>query len=143
MRDVAVVGIGMTDFGEMWNKSFRELVAEAGIKAISDAGIEGEQIDAMYLGGMSSGMFIDQEHIGSLTMEVAGLEDLHIPATRVEGACASGGIAMHQGYLAVASGMYNMVVVGGAEKMTDVAGGQATNILASASDREWGAFFGV
>lgn len=143
MRDVAIIGIGMTEFGELWEKSFRDLVAEAGLKAIMDAGIEGEEIDAMYIGGMSSGMFVGQEHVGPLAVEVAGLEDLHIPATRVEGACASGGIALHQGYLGVASGMYDIVVVGGAEKMTDVAGGSATNILASASDREWEAFFGA
>ncbi|KAA0012296.1 MAG: thiolase domain-containing protein [Thermoplasmata archaeon] len=143
MRDVAVIGIGMTEFGEIWEKSFRELVAEAGIKAIMDAGIEGEEIDALYIGGMSTGRFIGQEHVGSLAVEVAGLEDLHIPSTRVEAACASGGVAMHQGYLAVASGMYDIVVVGGAEKMTDVVGGEATNILASAADREWEAFFGA
>ncbi|HDN50883.1 MAG: thiolase domain-containing protein [Thermoplasmata archaeon] len=143
MRDVAIIGIGMTEFGELWEKSFRELVAEAGVRAIMDAGIEGEEIDAMYIGGMSSGMFVGQEHVGPLAVEVAGLEDLHIPATRVEGACASGGIALHQGYISVASGMYDIVVVGGAEKMTDVAGGSATNILASASDREWEAFFGA
>ncbi len=143
MRDVAVIGIGMTEFGEIWEKSFRELVAEAGIKAIMDAGIEGEEIDALYIGGMSTGRFIGQEHVGSLALEVAGLEDLHIPSTRVEAACASGGVAMHQGYLAVASGVYDIVVVGGAEKMTDVVGGEATNILASAADREWEAFFGA
>ena len=143
MRDVAIIGIGMTEFGELWEKSFRELVAEAGVRAIMDAGIEGEEIDAMYIGGMSSGMVVGQEHVGPLAVEVAGLEDLHIPATRVEGACASGGIALHQGYISVASGMYDIVVVGGAEKMTDVAGGSATNILASASDREWEAFFGA
>jgi len=143
MREVAIIGIGMTEFGELWQKSFRELVAEAGVKAILDAGIEGENIDAMYIGGMSTGRFIGQEHVGSLALEVAGLEDLHIPATRVEAACASGGVAMHQGYIAVASGMYDIVVVGGAEKMTDVVGGEATNILASAADREWESFFGA
>lgn len=143
MRDVAVIGIGMTEFGELWDKSFRDLVAEAGVKAILDAEIEGERIDALYLGGMSSGMFIGQEHVGPLAVQVAGLEEYHIPAIRVEGACASGGIAFHQAYIAVASGMYDCVIVGGAEKMTDVVGGTATNILASAADREWESFFGV
>jgi len=143
MREVAVIGIGMTEFGELWNRSFRDLVAEAGMHAIIDAGIEGDEIDAMFIGGMSSGRFIGQEHVGSLAVEVAGLEDLHIPSIRVEAACASGGVAMHQGYLAVASGMYDVVVVGGAEKMTDVVGAEATNILASAADREWESFFGA
>ena len=143
MREVAVIGIGMTKFGELWDKSFRDLVAEAGIKAIMDAGIEGKDIDAMYIGGMSSGGFVEQEHVAPLAIEVAGLEDFHIPATRVEGACASGGIAMRQGYIAVASGMHDIVLVGGAEKMTDVVGTEATNVLASAADREWEAFFGM
>ncbi|MEM2388280.1 MAG: thiolase domain-containing protein, partial [Candidatus Thermoplasmatota archaeon] len=99
MREVAVIGVGMTEFGELWEKSFRELVGEAGIRAIEDAGIEGEKIDALYLGGMSAGRFIGQEHIASIAIEVAGLQDLHIPSTRVEAACASGGVAMHQAYI--------------------------------------------
>ncbi len=143
MREVAVIGIGMTKFGELWDKSFRDLVAEAGVKAIMDAGIEGKDIDAMYIGGMSSGGFVEQEHVAPLAIEVAGLEDFHIPATRVEGACASGGLAMRQGYIAVASGIHDIVLVGGAEKMTDVVGTEATNVLASAADREWEAFFGM
>jgi len=143
MREVAVIGIGMTKFGELWDKSFRDLVAEAGIKAIMDAGIEGKDIDAMYIGGMSSGGFVEQEHVAPLAIEVAGLEEFHIPATRVEGACASGGLAMRQGYIAVASGIHDIVLVGGAEKMTDVVGTEATNVLASAADREWEAFFGM
>jgi acetyl-CoA C-acetyltransferase len=143
MRDVALIGSGITQFGELWEKSLSDLVAEAGISAIVDAGIDGDDIDGMYIGGMSAGRFVGQEHLGSMATEVAGLSDLHIPSTRVEAACASGGLAMHAGYLAVASGLYDIVVVGGAEKMTDVAGSEATSILASAASREWEAFFGA
>ncbi len=143
MREVAVIGSGVTKFGELWDKSLAGLVAEAGISAIMDAGIDGTDIDAMYIGGMSAGRFVGQEHLGSLAAEVSGLSELHISSTRVEAACASGGLALHSGYLAVASGAYDMVVVGGAEKMTDVVGKEATNILASAADREWEAFLGV
>jgi len=143
MRDVAIIGSGVTKFGELWEKSLADLVAEAGISAIMDAGIDGTDIDAMYIGGMSAGRFVGQEHLGALAAEVSGLSELHIPSTRVEAACASGGLALHSGYLAVASGMYDTVIVGGAEKMTDVAGKEATNILASAADREWEAFFGA
>jgi len=143
MRDVAIIGIGMTKFGEIWEKSFRDLVAEAGAEAIHDAGIEGAEIDAMYIGGMSTGRFIGQEHLGPLAIEVAGLEELHIPSTRIEASGASGGVAFHQGYLAVASGAYDIVVVGGAEKMTDVIEMEATEILSSVADREWEAFFGA
>jgi acetyl-CoA C-acetyltransferase len=143
MRDVAVIGVGLTKFGELWDKSFRQLIAEAGSKAILDAKIEGKDIDAMYIGSMSSGRFVDQEHIGALVADVSGFSHLHIPATRVEGACASGGLAVREGYLSIASGVNDIVVVGGIEKMNDVGGSEATDILATASDQEWEAFFGA
>ena len=143
MRDVAVIGVGLTKFGELWDKSFRQLIAEAGSKAILDAKIEGKDIDALYVGSMSSGRFVDQEHIGALVAEVSGFSQLHIPATRVEGACASGSLAIREGYLSIASGINDVVVVGGIEKMNDVGGSEATDILAAASDQEWEAFFGA
>jgi len=143
MRDVAVIGIGLTKFGELWDKSFRQLITEAGSKAILDAGIEGKEIDAMYIGSMSSGRFIGQEHIGALVADASGFSQRNIPSTRVEGACASGGLAVRQGYLSIASGMNDIVVVGGIEKMNDVAGATATETLVMAADQEWEAFFGV
>jgi len=143
MRDVAVIGVGLTKFGELWDKSFRRLIAEAGSKAILDANIGGKDIDAMYIGSMSPGRFIGQEHVGALVADAAGFSHLHIPATRVEGACASGGLAIREGYLSIASGMNDIVVVGGVEKMNDVGGNFATETLATAADQEWEAFFGV
>lgn len=143
MRDVAVIGVGLTKFGELWDRSFRQLVAEAGSKAILDAGIEGKDIDAMYVGSMSAGRFIGQEHVGALVADVSGFAYAHIPATRVEGACASGGLAVRQGYLSIASGINDVVIVGGIEKMNDVGGSSATETLATAADQEWEAFFGA
>jgi len=143
MRDVAVIGIGLTKFGELWDKSFRQLTAEAGSKSILDAGIGGKEIDAMYIGSMSAGRFVGQEHVGALVADASGFSHLHIPATRVEGACASGGLAMREGYLSIASGMNDIVVVGGIEKMNDVGGNFATETLAMAADQEWESFFGV
>ena len=143
MRDVAVIGVGITKFGELWDKSFRQLIAEAGSKAILDAGIEGKEIDGMYVGSMSSGRFVGQEHVGALVADAAGFSHMHIPSTRVEGACASGGLAVRQGYLSIASGMNDIVVVGGIEKMNDVGGNDATATLATAADQEWEAFFGA
>lgn len=143
MREVAVIGIGLTKFGELWDKSFRQLTAEAGSKAILDAGIEGKDIDAMYIGSMSAGRFVGQEHVGALVADASGFSHLHIPATRVEGACASGGLAIRQGYLSIASGLNDVVVVGGIEKMNDVGGTSATETLATAADQEWEAFFGA
>lgn len=143
MRDVAVIGIGVTKFGELWDKSFRQLIAEAGSKAILDAGISGKEINALYVGSMSAGRFIGQEHVGALVVDCAGFSHAHIPSTRVESACASGGLAIRQGFFSVASGMNDVVVVGGVEKMTDVVGSEATGILATALDQEWEAFFGA
>jgi acetyl-CoA C-acetyltransferase len=143
MRDVAIIGVGLTQFGELWDKSFRHLTAEAGSKAIIDSGIDGSDIDAMYIGSMSSGRFVGQEHIGALVADASGFSHLHIPSTRVEGACASGGLAIRQGYLSIASGLNDVVVVGGVEKMNDVGGASATETLATAADQEWEAFFGA
>ena len=143
MRDVAVIGVGLTKFGELWDKSFRQLISEAGSKAIFDSGIGGLEIDAMYVGSMSSGRFIGQEHIGALVADASGFSHLNIPSTRVEGACASGGLAVREGYLSIASGLNDVVVVGGIEKMNDVSGTAATETLAMAADQEWEAFFGA
>ena len=143
MREVAVIGVGVTEFGELWDKSFRNLIAEAGSKAILDSGIGGKELDALYVGSMSAGRFVGQEHVGALVADCSGFAHMHIPAIRVESACASGGLAVRQGYFSVASGMNDVVVVGGVEKMTDVVGDEATDIIATGLDQEWEAFFGA
>jgi acetyl-CoA C-acetyltransferase len=143
MRDVAIIGIGVTKFGELWDKSFRNLISEAGAKAIIDSGISGKEIDSLYVGSMSAGRFVGQEHVGALVADCSGFSHMHIPSIRVESACASGGLAIRQGYFSVASGMNDVVVVGGVEKMTDVVGSEATDILATGLDQEWEAFFGA
>lgn len=144
MRDVAIIGIGCTKFGELWARSFRDLFVEAGVSAIEDAGIQGEEIDSLYVGNMSSGRFVEQEHVGSLIADYAGLAgSLNVPATRVEAACASGGLALRQGILAVASGHNDIVVAAGSEKMTDVGMDTATDALAAAADREWEGIMGA
>ena len=143
MRSVSIIGIGCTKFGERWDVSLRDMVAEAGIMAMDDASIMGEQIDALYVGNMSGGRFIEQEHIGALIADCAGLSRLHIPSTRVEAACASGGLALRQALLAVSSGYQDIVIAAGVEKMTDVSSGTAVDALAAAADREWECFFGA
>lgn len=143
MRDVAVIGIGCTTFGEKWEASFRDLFVEAGSLALADAELSGEHIDAMYVGNMSAGRFIEQEHIGALIADYAGLSTRHIPSTRVEAACASGGLAFRQAVIAVASGMEDIVVAAGVEKMTDVGTGASVDTLAGAADREWEGFMGA
>ncbi|HID60736.1 MAG TPA: thiolase domain-containing protein, partial [Hadesarchaea archaeon] len=141
MRNVAIIGVGLTKFGELWDVSFRQMMIEAGARALEDAKIDGKQIDAMYVGNMSAGQFIRQEHISSLIADHAGL--VPIPSTRVEGACASGGLALRQAVIAVASGIHDFVVAAGIEKMTDILSGQATGALATAADQEWEVFAGA
>ncbi|MDO5850199.1 MAG: thiolase domain-containing protein [Methanobacteriaceae archaeon] len=133
MRDVAIIGVGHTKFGELWERSFRELISEAGLGAIEDSNIGGADLEAMFVGNMSSGLFVEQEHIAALISDNMGLNP--IPCTRVEAACASGGLALRQGIMAVASGYHDIVVSAGVEKMTDVV--DATPAIATASDQEW------
>jgi len=140
-RDVAIVGIGATKFGEHWDKGLREMVAEAGFAAAGEAGIRGKDIELIVVGNMSGGMFVGQEHVAALVTDFLGLKP--IPAVRVEAACASGGVALRQGYLAVASGLYDLVVVGGVEKMTDIQGERVASVLAGAMDFEWEAYVGA
>ncbi len=143
MRDVAIIGIGDTRFGEIWDKSFREIGIEAGLKALEDAGVGAEQIDALYVGNMSAGKFIDQEHVAALVADYAGLADQHPATFRLEGGGAGGGLALASAFMAVASGMYDVVVAGGAEKMTDVGEEEANRILSSTADQEWETVFGA
>lgn len=139
MRDVAIIGIGMTRFGELWEKSLRDLMVEAGLQAIADAGVD--HVDSMYVGCMSSGLFVEQEHLASLASDFLGLGP--IPATRVESACASGGLAVRSAFIEVASGLSEVVLAMGVEKMTDLAGDACTAALATAADQDYESFHGV
>ena len=134
MNRVAVIGVGITKFGEHWDRSLRDLILEAGIKAIEDANLDGKEIEAIYGGTMASGYMTKQEHIGALIADYLGLNP--IPSVRVEAACASGGLALREAYLAVAGGIYDIVVAGGVEKMTDIQTEEVTVALGEASDQE-------
>ena len=141
MRSVSIISVGLTRFGEHWDKNFKELIAEAGTKAIVDSGLERKDIQAVYGGCMASGRFVGQEHIGALIADQLGLNP--IPATRIEAACASGGVALRNGYMAVGSGMYDVVAVGGVEKMTEVSTEDAGYALGGAGDQETELFMGA
>ncbi len=143
MRRVAIIGVGCSRFGELWDMSFRDIVLSAGIEALEDAGLEGREIEAMYIGNMSGGRYLAQEHISALIADYSGLAELHIPATRVEAGDASGGLALREAYMAVASGMHDVVIAAGAEKVTDVGAEMAMDILSSSVDREWEFFCGA
>ncbi len=139
MRDVAVIGVGMQKWGELWAKSLRDIFVESALLAVDDAGID--HIDSMYVGCMSSGLFSGQEHIGSVLADYLGQKN--IPGTRVESACASGGLAFRLAWMEVASGVSDIVLAGGVEKMTDVSGSDATYALATAADMDWEGIHGA
>jgi acetyl-CoA C-acetyltransferase len=139
MRDVAVIGVGMQKWGELWAKSTRDIFVESALLAMDDAGVD--KLEAMYVGCMAPGLFAAQEHFGSVMADYLGQRG--IPSTRVESACASGGLAFRLAYMDVASGMHDVVLAGGVEKMTDVAGGDATHALATAADMRWEGVSGV
>ncbi len=139
MRDVAIIGVGITKFGELWGKSLRDIFVESALRAIDNCGVK--KIEAMYVGNFSGGLFVGQEHLGSLLADYLGYAP--IPAIRVEAACAAGALALKQAFLDVASGFSDIVLAGGVEKMTDIDTGEATYGLAAAGDREYEAFQGV
>jgi len=137
MREVAIVAAGMTRFGELWESSLEDLFVEAAVAALEQAGAD--HLDDLYVGNMSAGQFVRQEHLAPLMADHLGM--VGIPATRVESACASGGAALRLGYMAVASGMSDLVMAAGVEKMTD--GADVTDVLATAADQEGEVYHGV
>ncbi len=141
MRRVAVIGVGCSRFGELWDRSFRDIFIEAGVEALEDAEIEGREVEAIYVGNMSAGRYIGQEHIAALIADYSGLAEFSIPATRVEAADASGGVTLRQAYMAVASGVHDIVIAAGVEKVTDV--GDAMSLMSAAADQEWESFTGA
>jgi acetyl-CoA C-acetyltransferase len=137
MREVVVIGCGMTPFGELWKKSLRDLIVEAALESIDDAGVD--HVDSMYVGTMTSGLFVGQEHVGALMADYLGMTP--VPSVRVESACCSGGMALRMGYFDIVSGNSDIVLVGGVEKMTD--GADVTYALASAADQEYEVYHGI
>lgn len=139
MRDVCIVGVGMSQWGEIWRKSLRDLHTDAALAAVKDAGVD--HLDGLYTGCMSGGLFVGQEHLGSILTDYMGMRGL--PAVRVESACASGGMAVRAAFIDVASGNSDIVMASGVEKMTDVSGDDATYALATAADQEYEVFHGA
>jgi acetyl-CoA C-acetyltransferase len=114
--DITVLGTGMTTFGELWSSSPRSLVREAVSQALLDADRKIADIDCLVVGNMLSGLLGNQQHAGALFAEELGLQKA---AFTIEGACASGGLAVHSAVMGILSGLYDTVLVVGIEKMTD------------------------
>jgi acetyl-CoA C-acetyltransferase len=116
MLPVSVAGIGSTTFGRHPGRTPQSLAISAARDAIIDARIERTDIGALYLGNFISGVLTGQEVLAGLVADGLGLSG--IPATKVEGACASGGIAFRHAVLAVASGQVKAAIAVGVESMT-------------------------
>ncbi len=133
LRDVSIIGIGQTPVGEHWDKPLRVLGTEAVRAALADAGVECPE--ALYVGNMLSGQLLGQENVGALIADHAGLSG--IEAYKIEAACASGAAAFRTAYMAVASGLCDVVVACGVEKMTDTLTDETTGALVAAADAEF------
>jgi acetyl-CoA C-acetyltransferase len=117
-RGVAIVGAGMSKFGMFPDKNSKDLFAHAFKEMIDsvEKGLDVNEIDAMYLGNFTNDFFVNQSHWGPIISDLVGITPK--PATRTEGACASSALAFREGVFAIASGFYDMVLVGGVEDMS-------------------------
>lgn len=140
MNNVRVAGVGMTEFGNLSDITTRELFARAATEAIRDAQIETEDVDEVVYGNYMGEIVESQGHQGPLITDAAGID---APATRVESACASGGIAVRQGINLIRAGCGDVVLVGGAERMNTLSTAATTDALAKAADAIWESNMGV
>jgi len=142
-RGVAIVGAGASRFGVFEDKLERDLFNEAFLEMLNSTkrGIDIKDIEAFYLGNAACLSFGGQGHLAPIIADQIGL--INKPATRVEGACASGGLALREGVIAIASGLYDVVLVGGVEKMTNLPTSEVTDVLAAFSDTPYEARVGI
>jgi len=132
MRPVAIVGVGSTPFGKLEGRDIVSLAVDAGREALHDAGLPGDRVESLYLGNFIGERVAGQGALAPLVTRRLGFRG--IPATKVEGACASGGIALRHGFLTVAAGIHDCVLVVGVEKMSHLPTGEITAALSTAGD---------
>ncbi|MEM3803620.1 MAG: beta-ketoacyl synthase N-terminal-like domain-containing protein, partial [Conexivisphaerales archaeon] len=139
MERVFIASCGLVKVGKLKEKGIGDLMAEASLQAMRQ---RPELIpDRVIVGNMFSGVGSRQEHLGAYLSTLLGLGN--IPAYKVEAACGSGGVAVHNAYLAIKSGESSAVLVTGVEKMTDLDVNEATSALAMADNQEFGASLGA
>lgn len=132
MRPVAVIGAGKTPFGAFGDRDLRSLAVEAGRKCFANGNVSASQVEAFYLGNFAGPSFVGQNHLAPYVSTALGM--VGIPSTRIEAACASSGSAFFHAFSGVASGIYDVVMVVGVEKMTSQPTARVTEILAGAGD---------
>ncbi len=135
MRKVAIVGTGHTDFVSKGQKTEVEMFCEAASEAMQEASVKPADIQALYCGNVFGDFSEGQGMIQSYIANELGCN--HIPATRFEGACASATLAIRDAFMWVASGFYDIVLVGGTEKATAMGTPLATRTFAMGSDSKY------
>jgi acetyl-CoA C-acetyltransferase len=134
VSDVRIAGVGMTPFGEQPELTARELFAEAAGRAFDDADLDRERVEEVFYGNFMGEFAETQGHQGPLVADAAGVT---APATRIDSACASSGVAVRHGVNRVRSGDADVVLVGGAERMNNLSTAETTEALAAAADALW------
>ncbi|MHA2168684.1 MAG: thiolase domain-containing protein [Candidatus Kariarchaeaceae archaeon] len=132
IREVGIVGIGHTKFGNLGRITSRELTTAAAREALDMAELKAKDIDAVYAGLLSPDIFEHQMHSAPGVPDYLGMR--HTPSTRIEAACASGGLAVMHGVIGVGSGLYDKVLSVGAEKMTNLPTSHVTEALSLSAD---------
>jgi acetyl-CoA acetyltransferase len=131
MGSVRIAGVGLTHFGQHPERTCRDLFGEAGLAALSDSGVDRDDVEALMYGNFMGEISDHQGHMGPLAAEAVGLD---VPATRFESACASSATAVREAVMDLRNGEYDVVLVGGAERMTNISTEKATDALALAAD---------
>lgn len=139
MTDVVIAGIGQIEVGEHWGLSLRQLGVRAMLAAVKDAG--GLKPQALFVGNMLGPNLSRQAHVAALLADNANYRG--IEAVTIEAAGASGGAALRQGYMAIASGMVDVALVVGVEKFTDVIGPDVEEAIATAMDGDYESIQGL
>ncbi len=118
MEKVAIIGVGHTNFGRLEDKSLIDLLCEASLEALEDSNTTEKEFDSVYVGAMCPGEFNHVSGISSALVDKISL--LPAASDRIENGPASGGSAIKAGFQAIASGMSELVLVVGGEKMTHI-----------------------
>jgi acetyl-CoA acetyltransferase len=135
MRRVAVVGAGMTRFGKWLDRGLKDLGREAVEGALKQAGVDKPQIEAAIVGNATAGLITGQEMIkAQVILREMGFGD--IPMINTENACASSSTAFHLAWMYVASGMYDVVLALGVEKLYHEDKTRSFRAIGSAVDME-------
>ncbi|WP_265111417.1 thiolase C-terminal domain-containing protein [Halosolutus halophilus] len=128
MERVAIIGASMTQFGqrESW---IQDLLAEAGIECLADAGVDAADVEHLYVSNMASGEFEGQT--GVMNALAHDLDAVPAYTQRIDQTSSSGGAGIYAAWQSVASGASDMTMLVGGEKMTHKTTGEATDVIAS------------